>query len=257
MKNALLFFFLIAPCLLMADRAFKINKKEYQYLDKLALTLDPKLITDKSSDWHNYTEIYSYYFGPIKDKPLKFLEIGIYKGSGVKLWENYFKNAELHFIDITFDYVQYSSKRSHYHLADQSNPDQLLQVVNTIGGKFDIIIEDGGHTMTQQIISFQTLFPYLNSGGLYIIEDLHTSYWHTYQGAIYGGYGTLENPKAGPNTAIQFLKDLIDDVNFVGARTASANHRKDLSAIGPELNIYREQILGMHFYDSLCIIIKR
>lgn len=251
MKCFFLLFFL-TPSLLLADKAFEINTQEYEYLDQLALVLDPKCDSGKSSNWHNYTEIYSYYFGPIKDKNLKFLEIGINKGSGVKLWENYFQNAELHFIDISFNHVEYFSKKSHYHIADQANPSDLLQVMHKTDGKFDIIIDDGGHTMAQQIISFSTLFPYLNSGGIYIIEDLHTSYWQ-----FYGGSGTITHPKAGSNTTIQFLKNLIDDVNFVGARTCSANHKINLNSIKHELSIYREQIFSMHFYDSICIIIKR
>lgn len=225
------FSFFLVPYFLIAESVFQIDEQEYQYLDSLALSLDPEIDSGKSSNWHNYTEIYSYYFGNIKDKPLKFLEIGIYKGSGVKLWENYFKNAELHFIDITLDRAEYFSNRSHYHLADQADPAQLLKVIDETGGEFDIIIDDGGHTMIQQITSFATLFPFLKSGGIYIVEDLHTSYWKTY-----GGGGTLEFPRAGPDTAIQFFKDLIDDVNFVGARTRSANHRFDLSPITSELN---------------------
>lgn len=242
------FLFIIA---LNAKSAFEIDEAEYQHLDRLALKIDPNLITDKCSRWHNYTKIYALYFGPIKEKRLKFLEIGIYRGSSVKLWENYFKNAELHFIDVSLDNAVYFSQRAHYHIADQTNPDQLINVMKETGGEFDIIIDDGGHTMTQQIVSFQTLFPYLKRGGMYIIEDLHTSYWSDH----YGGGGSIEHPKAGAGTAIQFLKDLIDDINYPGARTMRANNVSGVPE--GELNIYRKKILGIHFYDSLCIIIKK
>jgi hypothetical protein len=257
MKNILCALLVLIPSLLMATRAFEVNQKEYQELDQLALKLDlafdGNMTSGKHSKWHNYSEPYAYYFAAIKDKPIKFLEIGMHRGVSVQLWENYFKNAELHFVDINFNLVQYFSKRSRYHLADQADPNQLIQVMKETGGEFDIIIEDGGHTMVQQITSFVTLFPYLKSGGLYIIEDLHTSYWKDF-----GGHGTVESPQAGPNTAIQFLKDLIDDVNFVGARTAGATRvNRDLSSIQNEMNIYRKEIFAMHFYDSLCVIIKR
>ena len=113
----------------------------------------------------------------LEDKPIKFLEIGIFEGASVKLWEEYFKNADLHFIDITFQNIKHFSNRSHYHLCDQENPESLQAFIQKTGGDFDLIIDDGGHTMKQQITSFVTLFPYLKSGGIYIIEDLHTSYW--------------------------------------------------------------------------------
>lgn len=114
MKNYVLSLFMLIPHVLLAFKAFEINEEEYQYLDQLALKFDPHRHSGKSSNWHNYTEVYSKYFDFLKDKPLKFLEIGIQTGAGVRLWEAYFKNADLHFIDITFNEVEYFSKRSHY-----------------------------------------------------------------------------------------------------------------------------------------------
>lgn len=227
-------------------------QEEYSYLDNIALASDPNQSSGKGSNKHNYTEIYAKYLGPIKNNHLKFLEIGIFEANGVKLWENYFPNAELHFVDITFEKVKYFSNRSVYHLADQANVSQLNAIINKTGSNFDIIIDDGGHTMVQQITSLCTLFPHVKSGGLYIIEDTHTSYWQTY-----GGNGTYDKPKAGPNTCIGFLKKLIDDVNYVGARTLIADHNKITPELDKELSYFQRNIYSMHFYDSLCIIIKR
>lgn len=229
-----------------------IYADDYKDMDDLALQFDSNGASRKGSNGHNYTEVYSRYFAHLRDLPIKFFEIGIFEGNGVQMWEQYFKNAELHFMDITFSYAKYFSNRSHYHLGDQANAKDLLSIMSSTGGDFDIIIDDGGHTMNQQLVSFITLFPYVKSGGMYIIEDLHTSYWKTYQGG-----GTYEHPKSGPGTFINFLKDRIDDVNYVGARTLCADHNKISSSIENELNIYRKQIYSMHFYDSLCFIIKR
>lgn len=235
--------------LVCAEKAFDLDNENYRILNQTALSGTP--LGDKGSNWHNYTKVYAFYFSSIRDKPLKFLEIGIYKGASVALWESYFPNAELHFVDISVDLVQYQPQRATYHVADQSNSNQLESLMNQIGD-CDIILDDGGHTMEQQLVSFKTLFPHLNSGGLYIIEDLHTSYWTSY-----GGGGSDAHPKAGNGTMVQFLKDLVEDVNYVGARTWKANHDVDLSYYKNELTPYREQILGIHFYDSLCIVIKR
>lgn len=221
-------------------------------MDDLALQFDSNRASGKGSNWHNYTKVYAKYFSSLKDEPIKFLEIGIFEGNGVLLWEHYFKNAELHFIDITYAHVKYFSEKSHYHLANQESATELLRVMQETGGNFDVIIDDGGHTMSQQFVSFITLFPYVKSGGMYIIEDLHTSYWKTYQGG-----GTYEAPKSGPGTFINFLKDLIDEVNYVGARTLCADYSKVPSEIEAQMNIYKKQIYSMHFYDSICIILKR
>jgi hypothetical protein len=216
------------------------NSEQYTYLDELAL----KSGTDKSSAFHNYTEIYARYFSSIKEKPLKFLEIGICEGNSVQLWEKYFPNAELHFIDISVDQAKYFSKRSHYHLADQESPQQLQEFIAKTGGGFDIIIDDGGHTMRQQIISFQQLFPHVNSGGMYIIEDLHTSYNQQYL-------------KGNGRTTVEYLKTLVDEINFVGARTQCASHKNIDPSVVPYLNLMRGSIESIHFYTSLVIITKR
>jgi len=220
----------------------------YEYLDRLATESG----ADKASYGHNYTKVYAKLFDGIKDDPLKLLEIGVCAGASVKLWERYLPNADLYFIDIDLSNISFRPSRSQLFQADQSKADELLAVMNTTGGQFDIILDDGGHTMDQQIISFKTLFPFLKSGGVYIIEDLHTSYW-----SWFGGGGNLNSPSTSPSSTVEFLKQLIDDVNFVGARTAKANHDKNLDHIRQELTSYREEILSMTFYDSLCFITKR
>lgn len=225
-----------------------VEDAEYQLLDALALEAG----TDKSSTGHHYTKVYSRYFSALKNLPIKFLEIGIYYGNSVKLWEKYFEHADLHFIDIMEHPNQYRSNRSHYHYLDQSNVEDLKKFLLKCGEKFDVIIDDGGHLMQQQIVSFLTLFPALKSGGIYVIEDLHTSYWQQF-----GGGGTFDHPSASPRSTIEFLKKLIDDINYVGARTACADFNKAPPEIRLNVTYLQEHLLSLHFYGSLCIAIKK
>jgi hypothetical protein len=122
--------------------------------------------------------VYANYFHHRRNEPIKLLEIGIHKGNSVLLWENYFPLGGLHFIDIRFDDIEYYSDRSRYYLADQANVEDLNRVIKESGGCFDVIIDDGGHFMNQQITSFVHLFPHLNPGGLYIIEEWCRRLWH-------------------------------------------------------------------------------
>lgn len=225
---------------LIFANSMEASEEDYRYLDAIALDSG----ADKGSNYHNYTEVYSKYFAPFIDKPIKFLEIGIYRGASAKMWEKYFKKAELHFMDITFDAVEYQSDRSHYHLCNQENTQDLASLIKSTGGNFDVILDDGGHMMTQQITSFVTLFPHIKSGGMYIIEDLHTSYWPAFGGG-------------GVHSTVNFLKSLIDDVNFVGATTTRASHQNLPYSTVKQLNIYRKEIESIHFYDSVAIIFKR
>jgi demethylmacrocin O-methyltransferase len=235
-------------CAFLLINPFLSARTAYKYLDQLALSAG----TDKSSAFHNYTKVYAQYFHPLRKKKIKFLEIGIYKGDSVKLWDRYFKNGDLHFIDITSEYIQYYSPTAHYHYADQSNFQEMEKLASSLGSNFDIIIDDGGHRMEQQIISFQALFPHVKSGGLYIIEDLHTSYWQ-----VYGGYGSIGAPLNGPGTCVEFLKNLVDDLNYTAGVTTSANFDLAPKELKNTLNTYQKTIDSIHFYQSLCIIIKK
>ncbi len=121
---------------------------------------------------------------------------------------------------------------------------------------FDIILDDGGHTMKQQITSFKILYPFVKKGGIYIIEDLHTSYWKNAFGACFGGNETLISPQAGAGTTINFLQSLVNDINFGGARTACSDPEKYKTTLGEELTIYQKEISHIIFYPGICFIFK-
>lgn len=221
-------------------------------LDKLA----HKHWTDKGSWGHNYVEQYDLFFKSLKDAPITLLEIGFYHGSSAYLWDEYFThpNAQLHHIDIDKNCYRYTNKlspKSFLHMVDQSNSDQLTQFASQIG-EFDIIIDDGSHIVEHQIISFKALFPFLKPGGVYIIEDLFSSYWKEY-----GGLGTRQNPQSSKYSTTEFLKSLLDDINRVGARNAYGSMDVCPEPIKAELTYYQKHIKSMHFYSNICFIVKR
>ncbi len=213
--------------------------------------------TDKGPRWHNYTRIYEKYFAAIRDEPIKLLEIGFLKGQSARMWREYFPNAELHFIDVEpSKFTTYGSDLADscfFHVADQQSPEDLSGVIERCGGEFDIIVDDGGHTMQQQLVSFRELFPHLKSGGVYVIEDLHTSYWRD----MFGGGGTRQRPRAGAGTTIGFLQQLVDDVNYINARIGCADVDKNIRALEHELFSYQKHVASLHFYPGLCFIFKR
>jgi hypothetical protein len=102
-------------------------------------------------------------------------------------------------------------------------------------GPFDIVIDDGGHTMLQQIASVETLFPLLNEEGTYLVEDCHTSYWPAYA-------------DQGPDgqTFIEWVKDRIDDLN--------AYHHSQLQEF---TSPWQTCLDGLHIYDSVVVLSKR
>lgn len=140
--------------------------------------------TDKRASDHNYTEVYEKYFEPIRYEKLKILEIGIlnhphkeirpFEGASLKLWKDYFENSIIYGLDIN-DHTAVQEDRVKVYIGDQGDRNQLKKIMDEIG-EVDIIIEDGSHFMHHQQISLGFLFKYIKRGGIFVIEDLHTSY---------------------------------------------------------------------------------
>ena len=135
--------------------------------------------------------------------------------------------------------TEYAEERINIEIGDQTNPTFLKQI-STKYGPFDIILDDGGHSNKQQIVSFETLFPLLNPGGIYVIEDLHCSYIKNSQWDDYHIATT------------DYLKQLTDKVNLYGK---SFRGYKEIA--GHNLDYFERNIEYIHFYKSTCIIGKK
>jgi hypothetical protein len=133
---------------------------------------------------HSYTPEYDKILRPIKDRVKTFVEIGIgnahlmmpivgndYKpGASLRMWRDYFVNANIIGLDILPE-VLFTEERITTFLVDQSNESSLKNFGECIKNA-DIIIDDGSHNEKDMILSFKTLWKYINIGGLYIIEDI-------------------------------------------------------------------------------------
>ncbi len=152
---------------------------------------------------HGYIPRYERHFGPLRALPVRLLEIGVAKGRSLFMWRDYFPAAHITGLDIV-DLTALATPRIRIYHGDQSNAELLQRVVAESGG-IDIVIDDGGHVNRDVIASFHTLFPLLSQGGLYVIEDIHTSYWSAYG-------GEFRDLNTGRTTA-SFVKGLIDGLN--------------------------------------------
>ncbi|PWL32396.1 MAG: hypothetical protein DCO96_02315 [Fluviicola sp. XM-24bin1] len=146
--------------------------------------------TDKQPSFHNFIELYNRHLTPLQDSAHRLLEIGIFNGASHKMWKCYFDSAEVYGIDIK-QKPWVEKLGIHTYLADQANREHLQTFIDSSGGMFDVIIDDGGHYMDHQQVSLGFLFQHLNEGGLYIIEDVHTSIPAYYKG--FGQDSTLSN----------------------------------------------------------------
>lgn len=133
--------------------------------------------TDKY--WHRYCPFYDEHFTPLRDTAKKVMEIGIFDGASLRLWLDYFANAQVFGLDSGLYGTLGkwpASPRCHPYKGDQGNRGQLASMLVDTGGDFDLILDDGSHTMKDQQVSLACLFPAVRPGGFYVIEDLHTSF---------------------------------------------------------------------------------
>ena len=108
-----------------------------------------------------YLRHYEERFDSIRNDVKKVLEIGVETGCSYSMWLEYFPNATIYGFDICNE-------------EDRSGYVDLVRFTTMYGKDFDLIIDDGGHTMRQQQITLSGLFDAVKSGGYYVIEDLHT-----------------------------------------------------------------------------------
>jgi cephalosporin hydroxylase len=132
-----------------------------------------KYDTDKNTHFHNYTRQYNQLLNEFRDKPIKYLEIGVFNGGSIKAFRDTFiKSTCILGLDINNKCKIYEDIENNIfvEIGDATNSDFINQITKKYGS-FDIILDDGSHTNKDVIESFELLFPLLNDNGLYIVED--------------------------------------------------------------------------------------
>ena len=181
--------------------------------------------------WMHYFEVYDFWFKKYKNKPLVILEIGVFQGGSLKMWRDYFGDkAQIIGIDINPECKQFESEKTKIFIGSQEDRTFLKNLKNQIP-KIDILIDDGGHMMNQQIVAFEELYDHIKDDGIYLCEDLHTSYWDNYN----GGY-------KNPDSFIEYSKNFIDQINAWHSR------EKDL-----KVDQFTRTTNSVHYYDSILI----
>lgn len=204
-------------------------------LDELAV----KYGTDKGPNDHIYTPKYSLYLEQYREEEFNLLEIGVCDGASIRMWKEYFPKANIVAIDIDPRCKEFEEDRIDIHIGDQTD----VKFLNSVFDKykhFEIILDDGGHSYKQQIVSFETYFTQLTPGGMYFIEDLHTSYR---PGSVWDDYYT---------TCVNYFKNMVDKVNLNGK---SFTGYKEI--YNQPLDYYERNIDFLHFYKSVVVVGKK
>ncbi len=134
--------------------------------------------------WHHYIPIYDRYFSMYRNKNVRFLEIGVCNGGTLQMWRKYFgDDAIVYGIDIDTNCMKFDGIHRRVRIGSQDDSTFLRAVIEEMGG-VDIVLDDGSHQMNHIKSSIKYLFPHLREGGIYMVEDLHTSYWRSFGGGL-------------------------------------------------------------------------
>jgi len=204
--------------------------------------------TDKSSEYHNYCNKYQKYLPFTRSEKLTILEIGVLQGQSVQMWSEWFTNSEIIGIDISPNCKDFQTEKINIEIGDATDPLFMSQIIDK-WPQFDLIIDDGSHMQSDMIQSFKLLFGSLKSGGVYIVEDTCCSYWSSYGGGL-----------KSKNTSVEYFKDLVDHVNFMGIIVNGSYDRREdrlIRHINQNSLDIRYDIESINFLNSTIIITKR
>jgi hypothetical protein len=185
--------------------------------------------------WKHYFEVYDRHFHPYRNKKPVILEIGVSQGGSLQMWKDYFgPGAVIYGVDINPICKNFEEDNINIFIGSQEDRSFLRELKSKIP-PIDILIDDGGHTMMQQKVTFEELFDHVKPDGIYLCEDMHTSYWYKFG----GGYRRR-------GTFIEYSKKFIDQLHSWHSRQSSF-----------KITEFTKSVFSLHYYDSILVIEKR
>ncbi|KAL6704219.1 hypothetical protein ACN47E_008476 [Coniothyrium glycines] len=191
---------------------------------------------------HLYAPHYDFHFHSLRERDITLFEIGVggfddrdAGGESLRMWKEYFRKAQIISLDY-YDKTALQQDRIRIYQGSQDDA-KLLHEIHKQHGDFDIIIDDGSHLCPHVIASFKILFPLLKHGGIYVVEDLETSYWK-----VTGGSSTDLHTTT---SSMGFFKSLLDGLNHV-----------EFERPGYVPTYFDTHIVSMTFYHNMVVVYK-
>lgn len=191
--------------------------------------------TDKNYSAHFYTPLYDEYFTPIRETAETIVEIGVWQGESLKMWKEYFSSAQIVGLDINPSCQAYEEERISVVIGNQGDRQFMLSVACDTLGQLDAVIDDGSHVPTDYKNSFDVLFPFVKSGGLYVIEDINAQL---------------------SKEAFDFVEYLLQGVHL-GRKLCLGDREKVLNylpALSDHLSPSQMCISGLHIHNNIFFI---
>ncbi len=182
---------------LRANSPVKSDGSNYDKLDIFKAYEKSPYLSIKHS---TYFEVYKDLFERYRGQKIKFVEIGVLNGGSLFMWRDYLgPQAQIIGIDLNPSAKKWEKEGFQIHIGSQSDPKFWDEFFSEVGN-VDVVLDDGGHTYEQQIVTVHHSIPHINDGGLVVVEDTHTSYFRDF------GYPTRYS-------FVNWVKTLLDEVS--------------------------------------------
>jgi hypothetical protein len=191
-------------------------------------------VNKQTVKYDTYFDAYDEVFSKFYKKDIVFVEIGVLGGGSLTAFRNYFgPNSRIIGIDLNPEMKETLEKEGfEIYLGDQSDPSFWSDFFQKVGN-VDIILDDGGHTYKQQIITTISVLPNINDGGLLVVEDTHTSYMKRF------GFPSKY-------TFLEFSKFIVDKIN-----NKFFSSESDIAS-----SIYQRNLFSIQFFESIVVMHK-
>ena len=177
----------------------------------------------------SYFQVYERVLGRYVGQPITFVEVGVLNGGSLFMWREYFgPQARIIGIDLNPEALRWEDDGFEIYIGSQSSP-LFWQKFYAEVGPVDVMLDDGGHTNEQQIVTTLEALPRLRDGGVLIVEDVHASYMREY-----------DNPS--PYSFINFSKFVVDSIN------------RRSGQLEPTRADYWRRVFSLEFYESIVVM---
>jgi Methyltransferase domain len=174
--------------------------------------------------WEHYFDIYHRHFAKFVGRDVHLVEIGVYSGGSLEMWKSYLgPHAKIHGVDIEEACRVYDDGQTRIHIGDQADRSFWRQFRQDVP-QLDIVVDDGGHTPEQQIVTLEELLPHLRPGGVFLCEDADGVH----------------------NEFLAYAAGLVNHFNMVDHKTGA------LLATTP--TAFQRAVYSIHFYPYVVVI---
>lgn len=225
-------------------RALCISGSGYDngYFDNIDVLNDigEKCGTDKSSQYHNYLSKYEFFLSRYQDQPITLLELGVFRGESLRMWKEFLRAGRIIGVDIDERCKQYEEERINVLIGDLARQEFVAQLTDL---NPSVIVDDASHKWSHQVNALCTLFPTLCEGGVYILEDITTSFLEDgYDDALISAYDFCSSVSECVTGNTPLLK---------------TNHRYEVSIFSHQIEQVASAVEMISFIYGSCIIIKK